>query len=936
MINVFISRFANEGILRVIEAMYEYLPQFGINPTENIAEAHVINNHGGALHKLKGVPSVASSHGLYWSRQRWGSDFQDVNKMLVDVITNAVAHTVPSNWVNTAVRRGGFWYPETIYHGIDHKKFQPQIEHDGYVLWNKARADFVSDPNDVMRLAQIMPNQQFFSTIGYASNNLKILNASANAPMPHEDMKKIVSRANVYLATARETFGIGTLEALAFGVPVAGWDWGGQSEIILQGETGYLAPPGDWKALQECVEKCIAERKRLSDNAVSDIRERWGWEKRIEQYANIFKRVYADHYETKKAKVSVIVTAYKLDEFLPDCLASISKQTMRDFECLVVDDANLASTKIIVEEYSKLDNRITYLPTGENLGLSGARNFGVFKSHGRYIRHLDADDFLADNALALECAALDAGDAHVVYGHLEVVRTDGSRVLQGGEPVRSGWPEEEFKWNYQMAHLNQLPSCVMATRDVYVKSGGYRTRMKRNEDAEFWCRVSSLGFRIKKITQAVTYFHRERQDSKGHMEWKTEGKEPDWTAWFPWRWGGVDFQTGWETLKKRGDTPRNSHLVPFGAQGKSPKPLHFWYVHDYANPVVSIIVTVGPGHKKYVLDALDSIQAQTYPDWECILVNDTGKDWDSDFMGAPWAKVINMPENLGVSAARNEGYKYAKGKYIVWMDADDYWLPWFLERMMLYAEKNEGVIFSDLFKEESENGGYEVYQYRDFRSENIPTFMQYPGSSVLVPRNIAQAMVEYQGGFKEDFPGQEDWNYQMGVHHLGFCAYHVPETLFVYRMYSTTKREIDRGKIDLIRERMTEQYPQYMKGDKKLMCGCQGTKSPKIKTPTSLLSSSGNFDNNNVHVDLSNPNQMVMLEYLGVNDTYPIRSRSSKDVIYRFGKSDVDKTRAVFVSDLNFLLGLNDSGNPMFRVVGQLADENSYNPALVLSKPIVA
>lgn len=936
MINVFISRFANEGILRVIEAMYEYLPQFGIHPTENIAEAHIINNHGGALHKSKGIPSVASSHGLYWSRQRWGSDFQDVNKMLVDVIVDAVAHTVPSNWVNQAVRRGGFWYPETVYHGVDHTKFVPQKENDGFILWNKARADFVSDPNDVMNLARLMPNRQFYSTIGYASNNLKILNASVNHPMSHEDMKKIVSKAGVYLATARETFGIGTLEALAFGVPVAGWDWGGQSEIILNGETGYLAPPGDWKALQECVERCIAERQKLSENAILDVRQRWGWEKRIEQYANIFKRVYADYYESKRPKVSVIVTAYKLDEFLPACLSSISRQSMEDFECLVVDDANLESTKLIVENYSKADSRFVYKPTKENLGLSGARNFGVANSRGKYIRHIDADDFLADNALALETAALDEGGVHVVYGHLEVVRFDGSRVMENGEPVRSGWPEEEFKWNYQMAHLNQIPSCVMATRDVYVKSGGYRTRMKRNEDAEFWCRVSSLGFRIKKITQAVTYFHRERQDSKGHMEWSIEGKEPDWTAWFPWRWGGVDFQSGWDTLKKRGDVPRNAYLVPFGAQGNPPKPLHSWYVHDYAYPVISVIVTVGPGHEKYVLDALDSIQAQTYPDWECILVNDTGKEWDSDFMGAPWAKVINMAGNQGVSAARNEGYKHAKGKYIVWMDVDDYWLPWFLERMVLYAEHNKGVIFSDLLKEETEEGGYEIYQYRDFNSENVPVFMQYPGSSILIPRNIAQSMVDYQGGFKVDFPGQEDWNYQMGVHHLGFCAYRIPEPLFVYRMYSTTKREIDRGKIDLIRERMAEQYPQYMKGDKKIMCGCQGTKTPKTNIPASLLSSSGSFENNEIHVDLSNPNQMVVIEYLGSHESYPIRSRSSKDVIYRFGKNDQDKARAVFVGDLNFLLGLNDAGSQLFRVVGQVAENESYNPSLALLKPIVA
>ena len=938
MINVFISKFANEGILRVIEAMYEYLPQFGIKPTEDINEAHIINNHGGALHKAKGIPSVASNHGLYWSRQPWGHDFQDVNKLLTDVMASAVAHTVPSDWVNRAVRRGGFWYPETIYHGIDSSKFVPQKENDGYVLWNKARADFVSDPNDVMRIASMMQNRQFYSTIGHVSPNLKILNSSANKAMPHAKMKEVTSRAGVYLATTRETFGIATLEAMAYGVPVAGWDWGGQSEIIIQGETGYLAPPGNWEALRECIERCFDERERLSANAIQDIKTRWNWKPRIEQYADIFKRVYAGHYATNLPKVSVIVTAYRLDEFLPACLDSILRQTFKDFECIVVDDANLDSTRMIVGAYTKVDKRVVYQPTITNRGLSGARNIGLQVSKGKFIRHVDADDFLPENALALEVTALEDEKeiSHVVYGHLEVVRTDGSRVMEGSEPVRSGWPEPEFKWNYQMAHLNQLPSTVMVKREVYELSGGYRERMKRNEDAEFWCRVSSLGFRIRKFTQAVTLFHRERANSKGATEWATQGKEPDWTAWFPWRWGGVDFQSGWDAIRSRGDAPKNAHLVPFGAQGTPPKPLHFWYVHDYAYPVVSIVVTVGPGHEQYVIDALDSIQAQTYPDWECILVNDTGEKWDKDFMGAPWAKVVNMEGNQGVSAARNEGFKHIKGKYVIWMDADDYWLPWYLERMMLYAEKNSGVIFSDLLKEETEDGGYEVYQYRDFVSENVPIFMQYPGSSILVPREIAQAMVEYQSGFRVDFPGQEDWNYQMGVHHLGFCAFRIPEPLFVYRMYSTTKRETDRDKIELIREKMAEQYPQYMKGEVKLMCGCQGTKPPITQNPASLLSSSGNFENNEIHIDPSNPNQMVMVEYMGDYESYPIGSRQNRGVTYRFGKQETNSRRAIFVNDLKFLLSLNTGGEPLFRVIGQVAQPENFNPVLALGKPIVA
>ena len=167
----------------------------------------------------------------------------DVNRDVVESMRHAVAWTSPSEWVNRAVRRGGYWYPETVYHGIDGDKFLPSQTSGKYVLWNKARADFVSNPSDVMQLARQMPNREFFTTIGNQTENLKVLK-----PLPHQHMKQVVSEAGVYLATARETFGIGTLEALAYGVPVAGGDWGGQSDIILPGVTGNLAPPREYKA----------------------------------------------------------------------------------------------------------------------------------------------------------------------------------------------------------------------------------------------------------------------------------------------------------------------------------------------------------------------------------------------------------------------------------------------------------------------------------------------------------------------------------------------------------------------------------------------------------------------------------------------------------------------------------------------------------------
>lgn len=942
-IKVYISQKAIDGIRRVIEAQYKHLPNFGIEPVLDPKEAHIICTHGADRGEYAplGVPIVNVNHGLMWSRQPWGNDFMEVNRQVVEAMRCAVAHTAPSEWVNRAIRRGGYWYPETVYHGVDAWEFQPSTEHDGYVLWNKARVDLVSDPGDMIRVAEISPQVRFVSTFG--SQNRAYThpkNITITGMQPFQQMKKTLSRAGVYLATARETFGIGTLEAMAYGVPVAGWDWGGQSEIVKQGITGYLAPPGDYNALQECILRCFYERDRLSANCVEDVRLNWRWEPRIEQYANIFKRVYDRFYGSKKPSVSVVVTTYRLDKYLPACLDSVKTQTFQDFECLVVDDGQSADTKKIVSEYAKRDKRFRYIAPEVNLGLPGARNFGMQASRGEYIRHVDADDLLAENALELEVTALDTNrSVDIAYGHLEVIREDGSRVLENGEPVRGAWPPDRFNWYQQMAHLNQLPSCVMARRDVYERSGGYRERMKRNEDAEFWCRVTSLGFRAEKFTQAVTYLHRERHDSKGATEWNEHGSEPDWTAWFPWRMGATNFEQARDILRQRGETPRNSHLVPFGVQGKPPRDLGFWYVHDYAHPVVSIVVTCGPGHKKYLIDALDSIQAQTYPDWECVVVNDTGESWQNDIMGAPWAKVVNMNGNRGVSAARNEGLRHTRGKYIVWMDADDYWTPWFLEKMIGYAEANNGVIYSDLIAQEKDTN--RVNRYKDFDSTLVIKTMQYPGSSVLVPRPIADAMVAFQGGFDEQIPGMEDWDYQVGVHHLGYCAYRIPEPLFVYRLETSTKRNKDYAKIDDIVAYMNRKWSVYRTGEKQIMCGCSTPRAPKTPIPESLLASSGSFTFESIMeaVDNKDPNMMVMIEYIGPQvDTFSIKSRVNRDILYRFGNNDHHRRRSVFVADAVFLMGqLDKDGASLYRVVSNVVGvQEGQDVSAFLGATIVA
>jgi hypothetical protein len=183
----------------------------------------------------------------------------------------------------------------------------------------------------------------------------------------------------------------------------------------------------------------------------------------------------------------------------------------------------------------------------------------------------------------------------------------------------------------------------------------------------------------------------------------------------------------------------------------------------------------------------------------------------------------------------------------------------------------------------------------------------------------------------------EDWDYQIAAHSLGFCAYHLPEALFVYRMYSSTKREVDYAKIDLIRDYLDKKWFKYRKGGEEMSCGCGGTKVVTTK-PRSALSSSGNFDLYEANADEVGQTQMVQVEYVGpLSEDFSIRSRLDRSIFYRFGNNEYHKERPVFAADVEYLTSLVDGeGKPLYRLVGTIAATENRDPSVFLGEAVQA
>ncbi|WP_297900490.1 glycosyltransferase [uncultured Parabacteroides sp.] len=106
-------------------------------------------------------------------------------------------------------------------------------------------------------------------------------------------------------------------------------------------------------------------------------------------------------------------------------------------------------------------------------------------------------------------------------------------------------------------------------------------------------------------------------------------------------------------------------------------------------PIISIIVPVY-NVESYLSCCIDSILNQTFSDWELLLINDGSKDGSGticDLYASRNNRIrVFHQVNQGVSSARNQGIELAKGKYLMFIDADDYVAENILEKMLYPAE----------------------------------------------------------------------------------------------------------------------------------------------------------------------------------------------------------------------------------------------------------
>ena len=184
------------------------------------------------------------------------------------------------------------------------------------------------------------------------------------------------------------------------------------------------------------------------------------------------------------------------------------------------------------------------------------------------------------------------------------------------------------------------------------------------------------------------------------------------------------------------------------------------------------VITPAYNVERYISDAIESILAQSFRDFEYVVIDDcsTDRTWEiiqSYAKKDSRIRASRNEKNLGIAGNRNAGLRQARGKYIVWQDADDLSVPLRIKKQLVLMEAHPevGIVggFIEMFDERGSRG---VRMYAPDDASVRRTIFRY--SPVAQPASmVRKACFDEVGEFDLRYPPAEDLDisFRIGVRH---------------------------------------------------------------------------------------------------------------------------------------------------------------------------
>ncbi|EAI7253434.1 glycosyltransferase family 2 protein [Campylobacter lari] len=191
-------------------------------------------------------------------------------------------------------------------------------------------------------------------------------------------------------------------------------------------------------------------------------------------------------------EVSLVIPVYNTEEFILQTLESVKKQTLKNFECIIVNDFSTDNSLQIIKKTIKDDYRFKIINHKANAGLSASRNTGLRAAKGKYVAFLDADDLIMPNSLLYRKQTLDVNCDEWVIGTY-----CGSLAIN--EECKIAPRETTCKLIIKdfITSMGQCPfnaNQPMFKTNLLRKFGGFNQNLTQAEDYDMWIRIMRSGY----------------------------------------------------------------------------------------------------------------------------------------------------------------------------------------------------------------------------------------------------------------------------------------------------------------------------------------------------------------------------------------------------------------------------------------------------------
>lgn len=211
-------------------------------------------------------------------------------------------------------------------------------------------------------------------------------------------------------------------------------------------------------------------------------------------------------------------------------------------------------------------------------------------------------------------------------------------------------------------------------------------------------------------------------------------------------------------------------------------------------PLVSVIIPTY-NQSGYLKEAIDSVLNQTFSDWEVIVINNFSEDDTEQIVAAikdARVSLYNFKNHGVIAASRNYGINKSQGKYLAFLDSDDYWLPEKLETSIKKLEEGADLIchglhlFGNGYDKDRFYGPEKAFEFKTLlnRGNCVAT------SAVVVKSDLVRSV----GGMCEqkDMATAEDYHLWLKLSKIGIKASFINKVLGAYRYHGENSGSVVR------------------------------------------------------------------------------------------------------------------------------------------------